>query len=90
MIDYVISSDEVPEGRPHPYMIQSIMSALGVADVASVAKVGDTEVDIEEARNAGCGAVISVTTGAYTREQLANFKPDHIIDSLHELPAIII
>lgn len=89
MIDHVISSDEVPEGRPHPYMIRSIMEALGIKDAALVAKVGDTQVDIEEGRNAGCGLVISVTTGAYTREQLENFKPDHIIDTLKDVPAII-
>jgi phosphonatase-like hydrolase len=88
-IDFVIASDEVPEGRPYPYMIQTIMQQLQVTDSASVAKVGDTEVDVEEGRNAGCGLVVSVTTGAYSRKQLEQCEPDTIIDSLDELSLLI-
>lgn len=89
-INAVICSDEVPEGRPHPYMIRSIMQQLGITDTAEVVKVGDTEVDVNEGRNAGCGWVVSVTTGAYTRAQLSTYHPDAIIDSLQELPALIL
>jgi len=88
-IDHVISSDEVPKGRPHPYMIRSIMDALEIEAVKRVAKVGDTEVDVQEGRNTGCGLVVSVTTGAYTRQQLETYHPDYIINSLEELPALI-
>lgn len=88
-IDFVITSDEVPEGRPEPYMIQEIMKKLQVADAGSVVKIGDTEVDVKEGRSAGCGLVVSVTTGAYTRTQLEQYHPDKIIDSLAELPSLI-
>ena len=88
-IDAVIASDEVPEGRPHPYMINAIMKQLNVSDSHAVAKVGDTEVDVEEGRSAGCGLVVSVTTGAYSRGQLEQYKPDIIIDSLAELSSLI-
>jgi phosphonatase-like hydrolase len=88
-IDAVIASDEVPEGRPHPYMIRSVMEQLKVTDSHAVAKVGDTEVDVEEGRSAGCGLVVSVTTGAYSRGQLEQYKPDKIIDSLAELSSLI-
>ena len=89
LIDFVIASDEVPEGRPYPFMIQQLMQNSGIANAADVVKVGDTEVDVQEGRNAGCGLVVSVTTGAYTKEQLQGYKPDHIIDSLSELPALM-
>ena len=89
-IDAVICSDEVPEGRPHPYMIQQLMEKLGIRYAENVAKVGDTKVDIEEGQNAGCGIVVAVTTGAYTKEQLAKYQPDHIIDSLQHLPSLIL
>jgi len=89
LINAVISSDEVPEGRPQSYMIKKIMEQLRIGDAQNVAKVGDTKVDIEEGRNAGCGLVVAVTTGAYTREQLQPYYPDHIIDSLQQLPALI-
>jgi phosphonatase-like hydrolase len=88
-IDAVIASDEVPEGRPHPYMISSLMKQLRVTDSNAVAKVGDTEVDVEEGRSAGCGLVVSVTTGAYSRGQLEQYKPDKIIDSMDELSSLI-
>lgn len=89
LIDFVIASDEVPEGRPYPFMIQQLMQNSGIANAADVVKVGDTEVDVQEGRNAGCGLVVSVTTGAYTKEQLQGCNPDHIIDSLSELPALM-
>ncbi len=89
VIDFVISSDEVPEGRPHPFMIEAIVKALGIAGNTQVMKVGDTEVDVEEGRNAGCGMVVGVTTGAYTRTELEQYRPDIIIDSLAELPSLI-
>jgi phosphonatase-like hydrolase len=88
-IDMVICSDEVPEGRPQPYMIQAIMQQLGVTDNKAVAKIGDTKVDVEEGRNAGCGLVVSVTTGAYSRSELELYQPDHVIDSLTELPGLL-
>lgn len=88
-IDYVIASDEVPEGRPYPFMIETIMQKLEISDASRVAKIGDTEVDVQEGRNAQCGLVVSVTTGAYTRAQLEKYSPDYIIDSLTELPALL-
>jgi len=89
LIDFIISSDEVENGRPSADMIQAIMKATGISDVTTVVKVGDTEVDIAEGRTAGCGLVISVTTGSFTREELAPYQPDIIIDDLQELPAYI-
>jgi phosphonatase-like hydrolase len=89
LIDQVICSDEVALGRPHPDMIKLLMDDLGVGSPAQVLKIGDTEVDVEEGRNAACGKVVSVTTGAYTREQLQSYRPDFIIDDLQELLPII-
>ena len=89
LINVVVCSDEVPEGRPHAYMIKNIMEQLNIDHSREVAKIGDTKVDIEEGRNANCGLVVAVTTGAYTREQLTKYQHDHIIDSLEQLPALI-
>lgn len=89
LIDKTICSDEVPHGRPHPDMIKSLIGDLGIASAARVLKIGDTEVDVKEGRNAACGTVVSVTTGAYTRQQLEAYHPDFIIDDLGELLPII-
>ena len=89
LIDKTICSDEVPHGRPHPDMIKSLIGDLGIASADRVLKIGDTEVDVKEGRNAACRTVVSVTTGAYTREQLEGYHPDFIIDDLNELLPII-
>jgi phosphonatase-like hydrolase len=90
LIDVVVTSDEVPEGRPHPFMIDKIMRQLGLTERSAIVKVGDTEVDILEGRSAGCGLVVAVTSGAYTREKLETYSPDAIINDLAELPPLIV
>lgn len=86
MVDVVVCGDEVPEGRPAPFMIQEIMRLTGVTDPTLVASAGDTAVDVESAQRAGVTA-IGVLTGKLLR-------PDHeaagahlIVDSVAELPA---
>jgi phosphonatase-like hydrolase len=90
MADYIVASNEVPAGRPHPYMIEHIMKEAGIIDHRKVIKVGDTEVDVMEGKNAGCLLSIAVTTGAFTRESLMPYAPDYIIDSLAELEPILL
>lgn len=88
-VDIVVASDEVPKGRPFPYMIQKMMGELQIDDAAAIAKVGDTEVDINEGKNAGCKYVIGVTTGAFKREELLPYEPTHIIDNIAQVLEII-
>lgn len=89
IIDYVVSSNQVAAGRPQPFMIQKMMQAAGIDDSKQVVKLGDTEVDINEGKNAGCLYSIAVTTGAFTREALMPYNPDFIIDDLNELVEIL-
>ena len=89
LIDILVASDEVPLGRPEPFMIHSMMHSLGITDPLQVAKVGDTEVDIREGQNAGCKYVIGVTTGIFSRGELETYHPTHIIDDVAELIAIV-
>lgn len=89
LVDDYIASDEVKNGRPDTLMIDQLMYRAGIDDPLLVAKVGDTAVDIEEGKNAGCRYVIAVTTGAGTREELEEYKPTHIVNSLSEIPEIL-
>ncbi|MBL7737885.1 MAG: HAD-IA family hydrolase [Chitinophagaceae bacterium] len=89
LVDDYIASDEVEEGRPQPFMIQTLMERAGIVDPNEVIKIGDTEVDVNEGINAGCAMVVAVTTGAFTKEQLEPYTPDHIINDLSELPALL-
>ena len=88
-IDCMVCSDDVPKGRPYPFMIEKIMQQVGVTDSQKVIKVGDTEVDVNEGLNANCLYSIGITTGAFTRQELSIYKPSFIIDHLSELEKII-
>jgi phosphoglycolate phosphatase-like HAD superfamily hydrolase len=50
------------------------MELAGVTDARKVAKVGDTISDLQEGDAAGCGWIIGVTTGAFSRELFATTK----------------
>lgn len=89
-IDSYISSSEVTVGRPSADMILELMLRTGITDSGEVAKIGDTAVDINEGRNAGCGLVVAITTGAYSKDELLQYSPDFIIGNLSELPPLIL
>ncbi|MFN3148403.1 phosphonoacetaldehyde hydrolase [Bremerella sp.] len=55
--DANVCADDVPKGRPAPWMIYQIMQKLNVFPPQAVIKVGDTVADIEAGRNAGCWTV---------------------------------
>jgi phosphonatase-like hydrolase len=81
----LITADDVERGRPYPDMILLAMAKFEITDAASVAKIGDSKVDIEEGKSAGCGIYAGITTGAQTAEQLAEAAPTHILNALEAL-----
>jgi len=89
LIDGSVTSDEVAHGRPHPDLIFRAMELAGVSDVKRVAKVGDTASDLGEGDAAGCGLVIGITTGAFTRDQLLIAPHTHLISQIPEVLGII-
>lgn len=89
LVDDYIASDEVERGRPFSYMIDRLMYRSGIDDPMLVAKVGDTAVDIEEGRNAGCSYVIAITTGAHCHDELKEIGPTHIVNSLSEIEFLL-
>ena len=88
LVNDYIASDEVEKGRPYSYMIDRLMYRSGIDDPMLVAKVGDTAVDIEEGKNAGCSYVIAVTTGAYKGDELRAIGPTHVVNSLSEIHSV--
>lgn len=87
--DLLITASDVAQNRPHPEMILLAMQTLGITSGNQVIKVGDSGIDIEEGKNAGCRYSIGITTGAQTRKQLAAADPDFIIDNLLEILEIV-
>ena len=84
-IDGLVTATDVQNNRPLPDMIYLAMEQFFITDANEVAKVGDSIIDIEEGKNAGCGLSIGITTGAHTMAQLKTAKPDYIIHHLMEL-----
>jgi phosphonatase-like hydrolase len=87
LIHTVVCADDVEMGRPAPDMILKAMESTGVTDAANVLKIGDSQIDILEGKNAGCGLTFGITTGAQTREQLMEVEPTAVLDALSELNA---
>ena len=62
-VDNLVTPDDVPAGRPSPYMIFKNMIDLNIPSVLEAVKVGDTLSDIREGVNAGVWTV-GVITGS--------------------------
>lgn len=59
----VVCADEVPEGRPAPWMAITSAMHMDVYPLQSCVKIGDTVADIEEGLNAGMWTIGVTLTG---------------------------
>jgi phosphonatase-like hydrolase len=89
LIDYVASAESVGAGRPDPKMIFDIMGKFSVKDPQNVVKVGDTEVDILEGKNAGTWTV-GVLSGTQPRKRLAALQPDFLVENIRSIADLIL
>ena len=85
--DVVLGEREGLARKPSPDMVRFALEAIGAKAERSI-YVGDTEVDIQTAKNAGMGC-ISVPWGFRSREQLEAAGADPIADSVEELARIL-
>lgn len=86
--DCVVAADEVPAGRPWPWMCQRNCEQMGVFPPEAVIKVGDTVADIEEGLNAGHWvAAVTRTSNALglTAEEAAALPPEELARKEAEL-----
>lgn len=84
-IDGLVTASDVTNGRPAPDMIHLAMKQTGVSEASAVAKIGDSQIDIEEGKNAGCGSTFGITTGAQPESLLKESNPTAVLGSLAEL-----
>jgi phosphonatase-like hydrolase len=84
-----ITSDDVSEGRPAPYMLFRAMEAARVNETAQVMAVGDTPLDLQAANNGGMGAAIGVYSGAATEDRLRKEPNSGVLPSVAALPDLI-
>lgn len=85
----IVCGDDVPEGRPAPFLIYRAMERTGVIDVARVAVVGDTTADLEAGHHARAGWNIGVWSGAHDRARLERAPHTHLCASVADVPAIL-
>lgn len=88
-VDALITSDDVEKGRPHPDMILKAMSDFGIENPSQVLKAGDSQIDILEGKNAGCGITVGVLSGAQNKQQLELAHPDYILQNVTDLAKML-
>ncbi len=79
--DSIVCVDDVPAGRPEPWMALRSAMELRAYPPALVVKVGDTVPDIEEGLNAGMWTVAVALTGnelGLSAAELAALSPDEV------------
>lgn len=84
--DAVVCGDEVALGRPAPYLIYRAMERTGVVDVARVANVGDTALDLQSGHHARVGWNIGVWSGAHDRATLTAAPHTRLCASVRDVP----
>jgi phosphonatase-like hydrolase len=89
LFDVVVYPDEVPAGRPAPYLIFQAMQKTRIEAVARVAAIGDTILDLQAGTNAGAGWVIGVLSGAADTETLGRTPHTHLLPSIADLPLLL-
>ncbi len=69
--------------KPNPLFVQEIFTQTGVS-APDTLYVGDSEVDMQTARNAGVDAC-AVTWGFRTEQELASFTPAYMVHAPYEI-----
>ncbi len=79
--DTCVCADEVPKGRPHPYMMWKNMAELGISDPRHVIKVGDTVSDIKEGLSANTwsvGVIMGSSELGLTEQQVQQLSDEQL------------
>ncbi len=86
--DVTVCSDEVPAGRPAPWLNLRVAEQLQVFPLHQIAIVDDTLVGIEAGRNAGMLTIAVSQTGnllGLSAEEVADLPPDVLQQHLKEI-----
>lgn len=79
--------DVVKQTKPHPAMLEGLMKELN-ADRKKTLHVGDMDIDVETARNAGVPVAL-VATGGNSSDELRSLSPDYFLETFASLRLII-
>jgi len=84
--DCIVCSDEVPEGRPAPWMALQAAMRLGAYPMSACVKVGDTIADVAEGLNAGMWTAGVTKTGneiGLAPDEFNDLPPDELQQRLN-------
>ncbi len=84
---HVVTALDTHKPKPSPEGLIKAVTALDV-QMCECIIVGDSTVDIRAGKAAGAKTV-SVLTGLYSREELAEADPDFIINDITEMPLLV-
>lgn len=90
LTDLTLTPADAGRGRPYPDMVLTALLRTGIDDVREVAVVGDTAGDILSGRRAGASIVAGTRTGAHDDTALREAGATHILDSIADLPALLL
>ena len=86
--DTFITGDMVSKSKPDAEPILKGLAELGVEPSKKVVYIGDSEHDVESARNAGVTS-IAVTWGVHGKT-IAEQKPDYLVNTVEELRFLLL
>ncbi|MCU7920501.1 MAG: phosphoglycolate phosphatase [Candidatus Thiodiazotropha sp. (ex Epidulcina cf. delphinae)] len=85
--EIIIAGDTLPKKKPDPMPLLHAAKSLGVDPVAAL-MVGDSQSDVKAARAAGF-QIVCMSYGYNHGEDIRQYKPDAVIDSLVEIRSIL-
>jgi phosphonoacetaldehyde hydrolase len=97
--DCIICPDDTGGvGRPYPYMLWRNLEKLGILSIHNAIKIGDTEADMQEGKNAGC-LCVGVLKGSSmlalngdkerARQKYMEAGADFVLEDISALPVLI-
>ena len=90
VVDNLVTPNDVPAGRPAPYMIYKNMIDLAIPSVDYVVKVGDTIADIKEGVNAkvkSVGIILGSNEMGLTEAETLALAPEELNRRMEEVRA---
>jgi HAD superfamily hydrolase (TIGR01509 family) len=83
----IVGREDVESRKPHPEPVLKCLGYLAL-DPHEVAYIGDSPIDIRAGKAAG-SYTVGVLTGTSPHDVLHGEDPDHILESVIELPGIL-
>lgn len=89
IFDAIFGEREGCPRKPNPQIVNNIIGSLNISPQSShIIYVGDSDVDMQTAKNAGLESV-ACSWGFCSKQLLMQYHPDHIIDLPEQLTDII-